>query len=53
MKSLKNKTNVQNSISKIEIFVLEFFPYFEIAYKTMTSLATSPTTNRAIVISPN
>jgi hypothetical protein len=50
MTSLKNKTKFQNSISKIEIFVFEFFPYSEVTYKTMTSLAA---TNRAIVVLPN
>ncbi len=34
----KKKRKFQNSISKTEIFVLEFFPYFEVAYKSMTSL---------------
>jgi len=53
MTSLKNKTKFQNLISKTEIFVLEFFPYFEVAYKTMTSLTTSLVVDRTIVVSPN
>jgi hypothetical protein len=50
MTSPKNKTKFQNSISKIKIFVLEFFPYSEVTYKTMTSLAAA---NRATVVLPN
>jgi hypothetical protein len=42
MTLLKNKRNLQNSISKTEISVLEVFPYSEVAYKTVTSLVASP-----------
>jgi hypothetical protein len=53
MTSLKSFLKIQNSISETEIFVLDFFPYSKIAYKTMTSLTTNLAVDKTIVISPN
>ncbi len=53
MTSLKNKTKLQNSISKTEISVLEVFPYSEVAYKTVTILVTSPVADRTVIVLPN
>lgn len=53
MTLLKNKTKLQNSISKTEISVLEVFPYSEVVYKTVTSLVASPAADRTVVVLPN
>jgi hypothetical protein len=53
MTLLKNKTKLQNSISKTEISVLEVFPYSKVAYKTLTSLVASPAADRTVIVLPN
>jgi hypothetical protein len=53
MTPLKNKTKLQNSISKTEISVLEVFPYSKVAYKILTSLIASPAADRTVIVLPN